>query len=517
LNNDYLVKADPQDWSWIGDYAAKRAQLTPKKEAIVDNIGKKRYTFLEVNARANQLSRVLSNLNIKKGDRVAMISKNRMECVDLFLATGKIGAILVPLNIRLSTQELKYMVELTQPTILFYDPQLSTQVELLKEVITLNNYIVMGNQPISGDAAMLLLMEEEEPEPINRPTIKFEDPHLILFTGGTTGLPKGAVLSHRLIFWNSVNTIISWALSPDDVEPLYFPLFHTGGWNVLLVPCFYQGSKTILMGDFEADEALRVIEEEKCTIIVGVPTMFHMMSMSPKFKSANFDSVKIFISGGAACPEEVMRRYWAKGKLMKMGYGLTEAGPNNFYLPEDRIKEKPLSVGYPVFHNDVKIIDTETNAEVSQGEVGELLIKGPHVFSGYWNNPEETKKTIEPDGYMHTGDLVRMDEEGFFYIVGRSKEMYISGGENIYPIEIEEVLYKHPAISLAAVIGVEDEKWGEVGRAFVTLKPNKTVTPEELREYLLKNLAKYKVPKYFEIRDDLPLSGAGKILKRKLH
>lgn len=517
MKHEYLVQADQQDWSWIGDYAARRAQLSPHKEAIVDNIQKRRYTFSDVNARANQLAHVLQKMHIKQGDRVAMLSKNRMECVDLFFATGKIGGILVPLNIRLATQELKYLIAKTQPSLLFYDPEISPQVESLKQVIQLDKYVVMGKQSMSNDPAMSFLMEKESIETaVERPIIKFEDPHLILFTGGTTGLPKGAILSHRFILWNSINTIISWNLSPNDVEPLLFPLFHTGGWNVLLVPCYYQGSKTILMGDFYADEALRVIEEEKCSIIVGVPTMFHMMSMSPKFESTDFTSVKIFISGGAACPEEVMKRYWEKGKLMKMGYGLTEAGPNNFYLPEDRIKEKPLSVGYPVFHNDVKIVNIETNEEVPQGEVGELLIKGPHVFSGYWDEPDETKKTIEPDGYMHTGDLVRMDEEGFFYIVGRSKEMYISGGENIYPVEIEEVLYKHPTIALAAVVGVEDEKWGEVGKAFVTFKASQSVTIDELQQYLLKHLAKYKVPKYFEIRDELPLSAAGKILKREL-
>ena len=201
---------------------------------------------------------------------------------------------------------------------------------------------------------------------------------------------------------------------------------------------------------------------------------------------------------------------------MKMGYGLTEAGPNNFFLPNDKIKEKPLSVGFPVFHNDLKVVHPETGEVVKQGVVGELLIKGPHVFSGYWDEPEETNKTLQRDGYMHTGDLVKQDDEGFYYIIGRSKDMYISGGENIFPVEIEEILYKHEAIALAAVIGIPDEKWGEVGKAFVTLKPKQVVTIEELREYLQSNLAKYKIPKLFEIRDELPLSAAGKILKREL-
>ena len=199
-----------------------------------------------------------------------------------------------------------------------------------------------------------------------------------------------------------------------------------------------------------------------------------------------------------------------------MGYGLTEVGPNNFYLPEEIIKQKATSVGLPVLHCDMKIINTETNKIVAQGAVGELLLRGPHIFSGYWDEPEETKKTIEPDGWVHTGDLAMQDEQGYYYIVGRKKEMFISGGENVFPVEMEEILFKHPAIDLAAVIGVPDEKWGEVGKAFLTLKPGKTATVDEIRGYLIERLAKYKVPKYYEICSSLPTSATGKILKREL-
>jgi fatty-acyl-CoA synthase len=241
-----------------------------------------------------------------------------------------------------------------------------------------------------------------------------------------------------------------------------------------------------------------------------------MMANTSLFEKSNFESVRIFISGGAPCPVVIMERYWNKNKMFKMGYGLTEVGPNNFYLPEQQIKEKPTSVGLPVFHCDMKIINTKTDQIVKQGEVGELLLKGPHIFSGYWDEPGETKKTIESDGWVHTGDLAMQDDDGFYYIVGRRKEMYISGGENVYPVEIEEILFKHPAIDLAAVIGVPDEKWGEVGKAFLTLKTGKTLEIEEIRHYLIERLAKYKIPKYYEIRESLPTSATGKILKREL-
>lgn len=505
-----------KEFSWIGDWAGRRAILTPDRQAIFDNLEKKTYTYKELDIRANQLARVLLNNEISNGDRVAMFSTNRIECIDLFLATGKIGAILVPFNIRLSIQELEYLIKKTGPSIFFYEPRLESPVVDIKDKNLIAKNIVMGEKSIQNDPTTRQLMNKVSKSEIEKPIINFEDPHLILFTGGTTGLPKGAILSHRLIFWNSVNTILSWSLNSNDIQPLLFPLFHTGGWNVLLVPFYHLGAKTVLMGDFNPEETLRVIDEQKCTIVIGVPTMFHMMANSPQFSSVNLDSVRIFISGGAPCPVAIMENYWAKNKEFKMGYGLTEVGPNNFYLPEKNIKQKPTSVGLPVFHCDMKIINTKTNEIVNQGEVGELLLKGPHIFSGYWDEPEETKKTIESDGWVHTGDLAMQDDEGFYYIVGRRKEMYISGGENVYPVEIEELLFKHPAIDLAAVIGVPDEKWGEVGKAFMTLKPGKTISKEEIRIYLTERLAKYKVPKYFEIRDDLPTSAAGKILKREL-
>ncbi|MFX0085589.1 MAG: AMP-binding protein [Candidatus Hodarchaeota archaeon] len=512
-----MVKIKPEDWTWIGDLPGRRAQLTPDRIAIIDNIEKQTYSYLDMNIRANQLARLLLDIGITKGDRVVMFSKNRLDCIDLLFATGKIGAILVPLNIRLSIQELKYLIEQTTPSLLVYDSELINKVSEIKNTCAINEYMVMGYQSFDEDIASRQSMGGYSGLDIRRPQVEFDDPNLILFTGGTTGFPKGAILSHRLIFWNSMNTILSWGLRPDDIQPLLFPLFHTGGWNVLLLPCYYQGSTTILMEVFDPVETLQVIEDEQCTIVVGVPTMFIMILNSEKFKKTNIDTVRVFISVGATCPEEVMREYWDRGKILKMGYELTEVGPNNFYIPEDLVKEYPLSVGFPVLNCEAKIVNPKTNKPVLGREaVGELLLKGPHIFSGYWNNPEATNNTIESNGWVHTGDLVKQDVNGLYYIVGRKKEMYISGGENIYPIEIEEALYQHPNIDMAAVIDVPDEKWGEVGKCFVTLKKGKSITVEEIKAHLQKKLARYKIPKYFEIKDELPLSSTGKILKREL-
>jgi len=465
-------------WSWIGDWTGRRALLTPKREALIDNITGTRYTFESMNHRANKLANALHEMGIKKGDRVGVYSKNRFDFLDLLFACGKLGSILVPYNVRLSERELEYLLGKTKPNAVFYDPNMSSEFDGLRSIVKHPNVFVMGEKKLDDDTDLSTLMKSQETTFDTRPKLTLDDPYLIVFTGGTSGLPKGAVLSHGLVFWNSVNTIVS-----------FFPLFHTGGINVLLIPFFHIGAKSIIMGDFNIDETLRVIEEEKCSLVVGVPTMFNMMAESPRFAKTNFDSVRVFISGGAPCPVAIMEKYWKRDKILKMGYGLTEVGPNNFYLPESEVKRKPSSVGFPVFHCDMKIADDDCN-EVPQGEVGELMLRGPHIFSGYYDEPEETAKVIEPDGWVHTGDLVMKDEEGFYFITGRKKDMFISGGENIYPAEIEELLYKHPAILEAAVVGVPDEKWGEAGKAFIVIRSGKSLDQEAILKYLTDKLAK---------------------------
>jgi len=504
-----------KNWSWIGDWTGRRALLTPKREAIIDNISGTRYSFETMDSRVNQLANALLEMGVKKGDRVGVYSKNRFDFLDLLFACGKLGSILVPYNVRLTARELEYLFGKTKPTAVFYDPNMSSEFVGLRPFVKHENIYVMGEKNLDADSNLATLMKSQETHFDARPSLTLDDPYLIVFTGGTSGLPKGAVLSHGLVFWNSVNTITSWGLRPDDVQPLLFPLFHTGGINVLLIPFYHIGAKSIIMGDFNVDETLKIIEDEKCSLVVGVPTMFNMMSESAKFTRTNFDSVRVFISGGAPCPVAIMEKYWKRDKILKMGYGLTEVGPNNFYLPESEVKRKPSSVGFPVFHCDMKIADDDCN-EVPQGEVGELMLRGPHIFSGYYDEPEETAKVIEPDGWVHTGDLVMKDEEGFYFITGRKKDMFISGGENIYPTEIEELLYKHPAILEAAVAGVPDEKWGEVGKAFIVIRSGKSLDQDEILKYLTDKLAKYKIPRYYEFLDELPKSAAGKILKREL-
>ncbi|OLS16734.1 MAG: Long-chain-fatty-acid--CoA ligase FadD13 [Candidatus Heimdallarchaeota archaeon LC_3] len=502
-------------WTWVGNWAEKRAELSPERVALIDDITGMKYTYNELNKRSDKLCNVLREKKISKGDRITVFSKNRIELIDLFLATSKIGVILVPLNFRLANPEVEYQINKTTPKLLIYDTSLNNQVLEIKKEISVKNFIAMGDNPINNDRQLNSFITEADDKFENNQDLSLDDPHLILFTGGTTGLPKGAVLSHRLIFWNSVNTITSWGIRPDDIQPLMFPLFHTGGWNVLFVPFYHMGGTNILMGDFNPERTLEVIEKFKCSLVIGVPTVFQMIAESEMFSKANLSSVRVFISGGAPCPLSIMEKYWKRQKEFKMGYGLTEVGPNNFYLPEKDIKRKPLSVGFPVFHCDMKLVDDENNT-VSQGSIGELCLRGPHIFSGYWDDLDETNKTIDSNGWVHTGDLAKKDEEGFYYIVDRKKDMYISGGENIFPVEVEEVIYKHPDILEVAVFGIPNEKWGEVGVAAIATKSGNKISDDELKQLLEDKLARYKHPKYFQYYKELPKSAAGKILRREV-
>ncbi len=507
-----------ENWKWIGDWIGRRASLTPQKEALLDAIDEKRYTYSELNNRGNQLANLLSKkIGIEKGDRVAFLLNNRLECLDAFTACGKLGAILVPLNVRLAPPEHQEYINNINPKVLIYEQAFDAVIEQLRpHTPSITHYLHIDASKLRGTQSYSNEISKQAITCPPHPAVHFEDPFFILPTGGTTGLPKGAVLSHRHIFWNAINTIVTWGIGPNDVCPIIFPLFHTGGWNVLTIPLIHVGARMIFWSKFDAVDTLRRIEEEGCTIIIGVPTMFQLMINTPQFASTDFSSVRFWLSGGAPCPIPIMEEFWKRNNQeFAMGYGLTEVGPNNFYMPKNSSKVKSLSVGLPFFHNEVRIVD-DNLADVAQGEIGELLLRGPHSFSGYWNNPKATKETIEPDGWVHTGDLARQDKDGFFYIVGRKKRLIISGGENVFPLEVETVLYEHPAVAEVSLVGMPDEKWGEVGCAFVVMKKGTKISEEELLKFMKKRLAKYKIPKKILFVLELPKTSTGKIDTRDL-
>jgi fatty-acyl-CoA synthase len=498
------------------DLLTKRANLTPNREALSDLTSGTRYTYVQLNEHANQAANFLQKkYGVQKGNRVSILAHNNIAYVDILFGLGKIGAILAPLNWRLTSRELSFIVNDCQPKVLIVGSDFVPVFNDMKNTIQVEHIISLEEADIPGTASYEELLRMASPSEPARPQVSEEDGYCILYTSGTTSRPKGAVLPHRQILWNAINTVISWGLSEQDVSPILTPMFHSGGLFVFLVPLFYAGGRIVLARAFDPDASLQMIVEEKCTVILGVPTLFQAWMNSPHFAEADFSHVHFFISGGAPCPPSLIET-WHKQKnvVMRQGYGLTEVGVNCFSMTDEDALRKMGSVGKPIFHSEMRIVDTDGN-DVSVGRTGELLIKGPHVCTGYWNNPTATAESLR-DGWFHTGDMARMDEEGYFYIAGRLKDMIISGGENIYAAEVETVFREHECVQDAALIGQPDEKWGEVGLMIVALKPNHSVTAGELLQFCQGRLAKYKIPKRIEFVEALPYSPYGKVMKAEL-
>ncbi len=502
---------------FFGDWLHRRASLSPNKVALIDALhGNQPITYQEWNRRANQLANFLHDgLGIRKGDRVSIYALNRVEYLDALFACNKLGAILHVINWRLSVQELTSIISDAAPRVLLYTQEFNRQAdELRPHLPSIERFVGLDGAISDRDAEWPAEREKwprSQPLPVE---LDWKDPWLICYTGGTTGLPKGAILHYRSMTANSVNTIVSWGLRPDDVVPQYMPFFHTGGINCLTIPLVHLGGTNIVCAGFDIDQLFDQIENLGVTFFFAVPAMFLMMIQHPRWESLDLSNVRLVMAGGGACPSVVYEAFWDKGVEFKSGYGLTEAGPNTFWLPTELTKSKPASVGRPLFHVDAKLVD-ETGQELGPDEVGHLLIRGPHVFGGYWNQPAATAETVV-DGWLHTGDLARRDKDGDYYIVGRLKDMIKSGGENIYPAEVEDVMHSHHAVAEAALIPVPDAKWGEVGRAVVVLKPGAALSAEGLRAWLRERLAAYKVPKSVLFVDALPKTGANKVDKPKL-
>ena len=499
---------------YFGDWLARWAVYAPEKTALVDVATEKRLSYRELNWRADCLAGALrARLGVGKGDRVAVLAHNCAETLELFFALGKLGAVLVPLNSRLATSELAYILNDAQPKVCFYGPDFAaTALELAHG---LSDTHMLAYQPAAGETGYEALLASHAGHAAPSPAeVSLDDPHVILYTSGTTGMPKGAMLTHGTITWNAVNTQVGWDLRHDDITLTHTPFFHTGGLNVLTTPLIHRGGTIILMKQFDAARSLELIARERCTVVFAVPTMFHMMLEAQNFETSDLSSVRFFITGGAPCPVPLIEAYARRGLTFKQGYGLTEAGPNCFTLDARDAIRKAGSVGFPNFHVDVRVVDDE-GVDVPAGAVGELLIRGPHVIKGYWKNPDATAASLQ-DGWLRTGDLVRKDEEGYYYIVDRKKDMIISGGENIYPAELEQLLHAHPAVVEAAVIGIPHAKWGEVGRAVVVLRSPGLVSEAELIAYLGERVARYKLPKSVAFVDGLPRNPTGKVLKTVL-
>ncbi len=508
---------------YIGDSLGRREIYSPMKLAIVD-VGQEpelRLTYQQWNQRVKCLANWFRNqAAIAKGDRVAILARDGIEHLDCFYACGKLGAIHTALNWRLHWRETASLISDTQPKVLLYSTEFSADVAKIAAIsrsqnLKLNFFLHLGANGISGSVNYVDALKSSPDTAVTCETLGKEDIACLLFTGGTTGLPKGAKISHRQIQWNVLNTIVH-DLDRDDKYLNVFPLFHAGGLFAYTSSQIVFGNTTIITKMFDPELILSLIEREQVTVFAGVPTMFQMMTQAPNWETADLSSLRFCTSGGAPLPVPLVKQYEReKGVRFKQGFGMTEYGPGLFALPASDSIRKAGSIGRPNFFVDVRVVD-EANSPLGPGSVGELVLKGPSGFSGYWNNPEASAEVIDDKGWFHTGDLVTYDEEWYFTVVDRKKDMFISGGENIYPAEIEAVLYQHPAVHMCAVVGVPDDKWGEVGKACIVPKPDQEISEEEVIEFLQDNLARYKVPKHLIFMDALPISGAGKILKREL-
>lgn len=492
------------------DWISKWAIYYPDKIAVKEYETGRTLSYRQLNNVANFLSNYfLNELKLKTGDRIVILAENSLEHIVLFSVCQKTGLILVPLNYRLAPREIDYQLNDAEPQLII------TEKKYLESVSGLNSFQKIVNK-LNLDELMNIVEGEKNKSHLFNSIEHFDENHsiFILYTSGTTGLPKGALYTHKMLFWNSVNTALRLDITSNDRSISCTPMFHTGGWNVIPTPFLHHGAYVCLMKKFEPSVVLKLLEAEKATMFMAVPTMLSMMAQSPDYDKVYLSSVKYFIIGGEPMPLPLIEIWHKKGVPIRQGYGLTEVGPSVTSLHQDDAVRKMGSIGKINFYLKYKIVDDNGN-EVKQGEVGEFILKGPSVTPGYWKNPLATKESLK-DGWFFTGDLVREDEEGFLYVVDRKKNMFISGGENVYPAEVEKFLYTHPLIQEVAVIGVPDEKWGEVGKAFIKLKEGTSISPEELKKYCEGNLARYKIPKYFEIVEDIPKSETGKINKKAL-
>lgn len=491
------------------DWAAKWALYSPEKIAFKEFNTQRAISFAELNERANALAHHLKQqFQIEKGNRIAILAENALEHLLLFSVAQKTGAILVPLNYRLKAAELDYMLSDSSPSLLIVEDKFEAEIKQAPHYQSIpHKWPLAKVMDIDGTYSPTLSIP-----PLPLVDLAENDPILILYTSGTTGFPKGAIYSHKMLFWNSVNTSMTLLINTESRTVNCMPFFHTGGWNVLTTPFLHHGGYSCLMPSFDASETLRLLSEEKATVFMGVPTMLKMMAEESNFDSIDLSSLKYIIVGGEPMPIPLIEKWHEKGVPIRQGYGMTEVGPNLTSLHQKDAFHKKGSIGRPNFYVQHKIVGAH-GKEVSPGQAGELLLKGPMVTPGYWQNPQATEKSIK-EGWFHTGDMAKEDEDNYLYIVDRIKNMFISGGENVYPAEVERTLIQHKAVNEVAVIGIPHAKWGEVGCAFVVLQI--PIPPEQILDFCKQRLAKFKVPKEIIFVDHIPKNNTGKIDRKKI-
>jgi fatty-acyl-CoA synthase len=494
-------------YDWIAHYGRR----TPDKLAVVDLASGRRLTYAQFDARISRLATHLRDrLGIKRGDRVAVLAMNTTDTLEVQFACGRLGAVFLPVNTRLTVPELQYIVGDAAPVLMIHDEELADTALTVAKLCNVRSALLLGPGG-SYEAAIAASKPLDKAE-----VVTLDDISTIMYTSGTTGQPKGAIITHGMTFWNCVNLGGPACILSSTVLLTVLPLFHTGGLNCYTNPVLHAGGTVLIMRAFDPALALAVIGDPSWRVntFFGVPSIYQFMAQHPAFATSDFSRLVIGGVGGAPMPVPLLKVWEERGVALLQGYGMTETSPAVLALDREDAARKAGSSGKPVLHTEVRIVKPDgSDAEV--GELGELWVKGPNITPGYWNRPDANASSFT-DGWLHTGDATRMDDEGFYYIVDRWKDMYISGGENVYPAEVESVLHQLPAVAEAAIIGVPSEQWGEVGMAIIAVKPGQTLTEAEIHAHCSANLARFKCPRLIQFVDALPRNATGKIHKPTL-
>ncbi|MGW2422867.1 o-succinylbenzoate--CoA ligase [Streptomyces sp. NPDC001709] len=488
----------------LGSWPARRARKTPHRTALIH--GDHSTDYRTLHTRVTRLAHALRARGVRRGDRIAHLGPNHPAYLETLFAAGTLGAVFVPLNTRLTGPEIAYQLADSGAKALVHGPAHAGLVAGLPDSTGVRTYIE------TGDAYEQALASASD-EPIDEP-VTLDDTCVIMYTSGTTGRPKGAMLTHGNLTWNAVNVLVDHDLTAGERALVSAPLFHTAGLNMLTLPVLLKGGTCVLVEAFDPERTFELIERHRITFMFGVPTMFDRIARHPRWAGADLSSLRILTCGGSPVPTPLIAAYQERGLTFLQGYGMTEAAPGTLFLDAEHAVAKAGSAGVPHFFSDVRVVHPDLT-QVDVGETGEVVVRGPHVMPGYWGLPEETQAAFA-DGWFRSGDAARVDEDGYVYIVDRIKDMIISGGENIYPAEIEDILLAHPCIAECAVIGVPDDTWGEVPRAVVVPAAGAELDPDELLASLSGRLAKYKIPKSVVVAAELPRTASGKLLKSRV-
>jgi len=493
----------------IGEFMTRRALLTPNREGLVcEEI---RRTYGELNERANQFANAMLRLGVGRGDRVALLALNEPEYYDMLFGLGKIGAILVPVNYRLAGPEIEFILSDSGSRVFVFGKDFTDIVDSIRSRVPAGEFVAISDDaPKWATSYETLISGSSDQEPAI--TGGDDDTLTILYTSGTTGRPKGAELTHLYYYWSSVNLMATLGVQIGETPLVALPLFHIGGlagppWFV------YQGARTVLLRTLDPKRFLELLGEEKITGFGSVPALLDFLKLVPDFEKYDWSSVNVILVYAAPVPVTLIQEYAAAGIEVRQLYGLTENNTGSVLDAKDAIL-KAGSCGKPFFHTEVRVVD-ETGRDVAPEQKGEVLLRAPNTMKGYWNRPKDTAEALR-DGWLHTGDIAEMDKDGYLYIMDRKKDMIISGGENIYPAEIEDSLRGHPKVADAGVIGCPDEKWGEAVKAIVVLKEGEGLTEEDLIQWCQGKIGRFKIPKKVIFTDAIPRTPTGKILKRLL-